>query len=154
MDWILIPALLAFFASGLYFMKQLDRFWARRRAHAAEEADPERVVLLFGGTEPAKEMETILSHERIPCLHISEESEIDRGLVYRYVFALSGDDLDNIMICRIGERILGMPKNQMVSLCNRAENRKIFEEKDIPYRMRGTDAALFFTNFQGENRHA
>ncbi len=153
MDWILILVFLAFLAAGFRFMKKLDLFLDRQGTHAAEKADSERAALLFGGTDSAAEMEHILSREKIPCRHISKESEIDRGLIYDYLFALSDDDLDNIMICRIGERILGMPKSRMVSLCNSVEHRKIFEEKGIPYQMRGTNAAAMFADSQGENHN-
>ncbi len=152
MDWMLIPLFLAFIAAGFWFMKKLDRFLNRQKAHAPEKADPEEAALLFGGTDSAKEMEKILSRKGIPCLRISQESEIDRGLVYCCLFALSDNDLDNMMICRIGERILGVPGDKMVSLCNSAEHRKIFEEEGIPYRMQGTDVADMVNDFRGGNR--
>jgi len=154
MDWMLIPLFFAFIAAGFWFMKGLDRFLDRQRKQVPEEAGSEQEVLLFGGTDSAKEMEKILSFRKIPYLHISKESEIDRGLVYHYLFALSDDDLDNIMMCRIGERIFSIPGDNMVSLCNSAENRKIFEEKGIPYQMRGADLTAIFTNYQGEAGNA
>ncbi|HQQ89477.1 MAG TPA: hypothetical protein PLU82_04535 [Oscillospiraceae bacterium] len=154
MEWMLIPLFLAFIAAGFWWMKGLDRFLDRQKKHAPKKADSKQVVLLFGGTDSAKEMEKILSFKKIPYLHVSKEFEIDRGLVYHYLFALSDDDLDNIMMCRIGERIFGVPEGNMVSLCNSTEHRKIFEEKGIPYQMRGSDLAAMFTNYQGETGDA
>lgn len=152
MDWMLIPLFLAFIAAGFWFMKKFDRFLDRQKAYVQKKAEPEQAVLLFGGTDSAKEMKKILAFEGVPCLHISQESEIDRELSYCYLFALSDNDLDNMMICRIGERILGVPGNKMVSLCNRTEHRKIFEEEGIPYRMRGTDVADMLYDVRGGNR--
>jgi Trk K+ transport system NAD-binding subunit len=50
---------------------------------------------------------------------------------FHYLFALSLNDVDNVLMCRIGEKVYHIKK--FISICNDPKNEKIYQTSGIPF---------------------
>jgi hypothetical protein len=106
-----------------------------------EDTGPLAVVM--GETDLAKSMVDYLTVKEIPVFSLSEPVLLERGKNFDYLFALSGNDADNIVLCKIGRKVYCIDK--IISLCNDRENERMFAKEKIRY-LSGKDvkASMFF----------
>ena len=88
-------------------------------------------VLLFGLSETACDLAELFEGHNVDYLQIESESQLDREAVFTHLVALSDSDLDNLMVSRIGERMMRI-RFQLL-LCNERKNDGIFQNNGTPY---------------------
>ena len=113
---------------GYYVMTKLDKFLAEK-GFAAEKDEIRPAAVIMGETALAKEIGGLLERDGIRVLRITEPFLIEQGQNLRYLFALSENDADNIVLYKIGFKVYGMEK--MISLCNDSRNEGIFIREGI-----------------------
>lgn len=117
-----------------YYIFKLDRFLEQDSRKKAK-AEPSPVAIVLGSSELVKEITGLLRQNTIEIFHITEPFLFIQEGSFRYLFALSEKDADNIVICKIGRKIYNI--EQMISLCNDRMNEGMFIKEGIRY-MYGT----------------
>jgi hypothetical protein len=115
-----------------YMLSRLDRFLAwNARSNDKSIVMPAAIVL--GKTAIAKETAELLKKSRIRVIALAEPflSGPEQNLCY--LFALSGSDTDNIIMCSTGRKLYGI--GDIISICNDSRNEEIFKNEKIPYIM-------------------
>ena len=112
-----------------HLMTKLDRFLGQGGFQLKyNEMIP--VAILLGGTDLAKQVERLLQENGIPVLTLSEPFLLQQQN-FRYLFALSENDADNIVLCKVVKKIYIVEK--IISLCNDRRNESMFKGEEIPY---------------------
>lgn len=101
-----------------------------------------RKALIFGKTEISKDLANLLRSCNIPYNVIIDAVELNKSDSYYYLFAVDNADLENLMICSIGKKMMGIKK--IISLCNCSYNKKIFEDNQITFLCGDNIAAAQF----------
>ena len=130
MEWlliILIPA--ALWGVGRLGLWLLKDFFDAADAQRSDSSSAR--VLLFGFSELADDLVELLEKHNIEYLQIAGENELDKSVSYSHLIALSDSDLDNLMISRIGERMMNI--GFQLILCNELGNDNIFQNHGMPY---------------------
>lgn len=126
---LIIGFLIPFVILG-YFMSKLDKF-LENEGFAAESDNVCPTALVLGDTELAKRTAEILKDSKMPVFMLTEPCLLDQGQNFHYLFALSDNDVDNILLCKIGAKVYNIEK--MISLCNDQNDEGIFKSEKIPY---------------------
>lgn len=90
-----------------------------------------RNALIFGKSGISNDLEKLLKSYNIYCNVITDIVELNKSDSYYYLFAVDNVDLENLMICSIGKKMMGI--NKIISLCNCPYNKKIFEDNHITF---------------------
>lgn len=129
--WILlvIGFLIPFVFIG-HLMSKLDKFM-EKGGLMVEENKICPVAIVLGRNNLAKEVIEILQENAIPVLILVEPLLLEQQQNFRYLFALSESDADNIVLCKIGKKVYGIDK--IISLCNDRRNEAMFMSEKIRY---------------------
>lgn len=127
---ILIISLLILVGFIGYFISKVDKFIAKGGfIKEIDEVRPTAIVL--GKTELAMQTAELLQKNAIPVFPLTEPFLVEKSQNFRYLFALSGNDADNIVLCKIGTKIYNIEK--MISLCNNRMSEGLFMSEGIRY---------------------
>src|SRR5665647_1259517 len=97
-----------------YLMSKLDKFIGEGGV-GTENNEICPVAIVLGETELAKEITKLLEKSNIPIYPLTEPFLLEQAQDLRYLFALSDNDADNIVLCKIGKKLYNIEK--MISLC-------------------------------------
>jgi hypothetical protein len=128
--WVLFG--IGFVVCLTYFgriMTKIDSFFTDSGFKAGLEARPAAVVL--GETPLARQVALLLESNSICVVTLTEPYLLNRGSNYRYLFALSDNDADNIVLCNIGKKIYCI--DRMISICNQQRNAQLFHTEKIRF---------------------
>lgn len=129
--WILL--VISFLILLLYvghLMTKLDKFLSKGGL-MIEDDKIYPVAIVLGGTDVAKQIIGLLQKNSIPVLTLTEPFLLKQEQNFRYLFALSEKDVDNIILCNVGKKVYSIEK--IVSLCNDRRNDGMFISEGIPY---------------------
>lgn len=136
MDWMIAIATLAVFAFGYMIMNKLDQFIASPhffpdRKPSERENNAVNGALVFGRFDLSDEIIELLKKLKIPYVKITDFNQLDQSMAYEYLFAVDESDFENLMICTVCEKVMGL-KNR-IAICSCFDNIKIFKDNHIPY---------------------
>jgi hypothetical protein len=113
-----------------YFIIRLDRFLAKNAMVIDDDAILPGAIVL-GRNELAMRIIDLLERDRIQVIHLTEPFMFKREQNLRYLFALSENDADNIVLCKIGKKTYDI--EEMISICNDRRNERMFVSEKIHY---------------------
>lgn len=135
MQWVLVIVLLLAFIIGYIAVSMLEHLAPACYAHTKKinvtEEEIAPYLLIFGNGNLADNLKALLESYEIRYLQIDHINALDKTKKYTNIVAVSANDIDNIMIVRIGEKLLEIPFS--IAICNQIENRKIFNDYDVFY---------------------
>ncbi|MDF2907401.1 MAG: hypothetical protein K0R34_2722 [Herbinix sp.] len=149
MEWLIVCMVVM---AGIIYvlMKKLDHVLELHRIkpeHIQLNVSSKPYALILGETQLADHLKTILESNKIEYIQIKDENNLDKSKKYNRIFAVSNDDLSNLMICIIVNHLMGDCKT--IAICNHPQDRNLFEQNNIPYlpeqEFRG-DTLLQFIN--------
>jgi hypothetical protein len=141
--WILLALgfLIPFVYIG-YLLSKLDKFLEETGA-VIEDRKKSPVAIVLGSTDLAKQVGELLEKNRIRVFHLTEPFLLEREQNFRYMFALSENDADNIVLCKIGKEVYSIEK--IISLCNDPRNEGMFLGERIRYlSVQGVTAHMLY----------
>jgi len=129
--WMLlvIVFLIPLFYIG-YLMSKLDKF-LEKGGFKTKDDEICPVAIVLGTTDIAKQIIAILQNNTIPILILAEPLLLKQEQSFRYVFALSESDMDNMVLCKIVKKVYSVEK--IISLCNDRKNEGMFMSEKIRY---------------------
>jgi hypothetical protein len=134
MEWLLIVGMIFVFIFGLYLMKRIDKFFDKKDV-SPEEHKPlitdRAFALVFGSTELSDELVKILKSNAIDYEQIDDENQLYEIDNYSHLFAISDNDVDNLLICVVADR--SGVEYQKIARCNSLDNQNIYHQNHIPY---------------------
>lgn len=131
-----------FLCFGYFIMARIDSFLAQG-GFEDDKNNVSPVAVVFGKTDLTKEVTSLLRNRRINVLQLNEPFMVEQGKSFCYLFALSDNDTDNIILCKIGGKIYGIEK--MICICNDRVNIGIFKKEMVPYLLtEGTTAQMLY----------
>lgn len=113
-----------------YLMSKLDKF-LEKGGFKTEDDEICPVAIVLGTTDIAKQIIAILQNNTIPILILAEPFLLKQEQSFRYVFALSESDMDNMVLCKIVKKVYSVEK--IISLCNDRKNEGMFMSEKIRY---------------------
>lgn len=129
--WILL--IIGFMIPLVYIghlMSKLDKFLGKEGIQAQDDAICP-VAIIFGEANLAKQVTQLLKKDGVPVLTLTEPFLVQQEQCFRYLFALSENDADNIVLCKIGKKVYNIEK--IISLCNDRRNEEMFMSEKIRY---------------------
>lgn len=126
---IIIPFIALLIYIG-HYISRLDTYLNSRGFISVNNVYPKSAIV-FGNTGIAKQAAIHLEKSNIPVFALPEPYILERDKDFRYLLALSDNDADNLLMCKIGRKIYGI--ENMISLCNDTANASIFASEDICY---------------------
>jgi hypothetical protein len=133
MEWLIVGMIII--ASIIYYlMRKLDCYLDQYRVQSElipKKPSEKTYALILGETPIADHLKILLDSNKIDYLQIKDESYLDKTKSYHHLFALSGDDLSNMLVCIIINKI--MDDCTMIAVCNQLPDRKLYEQNNIPY---------------------
>lgn len=127
---LLLGVTALFFCFGYYIMRKIDHFIATR-GYESENDMVYPAAIVLGKTELARQVSKRLEENNIRVLHLTEPFLLEQEQNFVYLFALSENDADNIVLYKIGVKLYGIEK--MISICNDFRNESMFIKEKIPY---------------------
>lgn len=122
-------------AGVIYFlMRKLDCYIDQHRSQPeliSKSQSGKPYALILGETPIADQLKTLLESKKIDYLQIKDENKLDKTKSYNRLFAVSGDDLCNMLVCIIMNKI--MDDCSTIAICNHIQDRKLYEQNNIPY---------------------
>lgn len=116
-----------------YLVSKLDMFLAQEvLENNNDKAFP--VAIVLGETDLAKQIVKLLEKNRIQVLHITGPFLFKQEQNLQYLFALSENDADNIVLCEIGMKVYGI--KDMISICNDRKDEGMFINEKIRYLLK------------------
>jgi len=131
--WILlvIGFLIPFVYLG-YLMSNLDKFLKGNALRIdSDKISPAAIVL--GRSDLGKQVTELLEREGIRVFNLTEPFLFKKDKELHYLFALSDNDADNIVLCKIGKKIYNI--EEMISVCNDRRNESMFISEQILYKL-------------------
>jgi len=132
MDIIL---LVSFIAVALLGYKLIDVAFNGAFTYAKVENGPDlkklENALIFGSKSDNKGLEEIFKDKNIKCTLVEDINDLDTSISYNYLIAVGKSDQDNIIICTIFSKLMGVER--LIALCNYSYNEKFYENNHIPY---------------------
>lgn len=113
-----------------YLLSKLDKF-LDEGGFKTDGNYKEPVAIVLGKTFMAKEITKLLEKNDISVLNIVEPFLLNQEQNFSYIFALSDNDVDNIVLCRLAKRLFNIEKT--ICFCNDEKNERIFTKEKIPY---------------------
>lgn len=130
MNLILTTAIAIFLlAIGYQIMDRLDRKLTDGIFIEEVKKAESYQAIIIGEGKLAKNLLEQFGRAQIPVLFVSYIGEEIPAEAAKYIFALTDSDFENISMCSVAKKIYGVKR--AVSICNRPENRKIYEESHI-----------------------
>ncbi|MCR3922425.1 MAG: hypothetical protein NUK65_07915 [Firmicutes bacterium] len=112
-----------------YLMTKLDTFLGQQTLVRENSASP--VAIVLGETDLAIQVTELLKEHNIGVLLLNEPFLLEREQKFRFLFALSANDADNIVMCKIGIKVYGI--ESMISLCNDRGNEQMLMRENIKF---------------------
>lgn len=88
-------------------------------------------VLIYGDSDFCMEISDALKQKKLYSEVLYDINKLDKSCSYKFLIAVSKSDLDNLTICAIGTKMMGI--NKVLAICNQQYNKKIYEENHIQY---------------------
>ena len=133
MEWLIVSMVII--AGIIYFlMKKLDHYIDQHRIRSElipKNQSGKPYALILGETPIADQLKILLDSKKIDYLQIKDENNLDKTKSYNHLFAVSSDDLSNMLVCIIINKI--MDDCSTVAVCNHIQDRKLYEQNNIPY---------------------
>jgi hypothetical protein len=129
--WILL--IIAFLIPLVYIghlMSKVDKFLGKGGL-MVEDNVIRSVAIVLGGGDLAQQVIELLQKNGIPVLVLAEPFLVQQEHSFRYLFAMSESDADNIVLCKIGKKVYNLEK--IISLCNDQRNEGMFISEKIRY---------------------
>ena len=115
-----------------HLMSKLDKFLGKEGIKAQDDAICP-VAIVLGAADLAKLVTQFLEKDGIPVLTLTEPFLVQKEQCFRYLFALSENDADNLVLCKIGKKVYNI--ENIISLCNDRRNEGMFKSEKIRYLM-------------------
>lgn len=113
-----------------HLVSKLDKFLEKEGIKAQDdEIGP--VAIVLGGDDLAKQVTQLLQKNGISVLSLIEPFMVQQEQSFRYLFALSENDVDNIVLCKIVKKVYNI--ENIISLCNDRRNEGLFMSEKIRY---------------------
>lgn len=117
-------------------MDKLDKYIASSQCfpeikNTISYKDEQCEVLVFGGLDISIEIDKLLKKDNIKYINVANINEVNQDYPYKYLFAVDKDDLENLMVCSILEKL--KPGVKKIAILNKKENRKVYEKYHIPF---------------------
>ena len=113
-----------------YLLTKLDKFLVEG-GFQIEYKEMLPVAIVLGCNDLATQVAQLLQKNGIPVLNLSEPFLLEQQQSFRYLFALSEKDVDNIVLCKVAKKVYGIEK--IISLCNEGKNESMFKSERICY---------------------
>jgi len=113
-----------------HLMSKLDKFLGGEGIKAQDDTICS-VAIVLGEADLAKQVTQLLQKAGVPVLTLTEPFLVQREQCFRYLLALSENDADNIVLCKIGKKVYNIEK--IISLCNDRRNENMFMREKIRY---------------------
>ncbi|HZK25640.1 MAG TPA: hypothetical protein VFC74_09710 [Oscillospiraceae bacterium] len=113
-----------------YLVARLDRFLAGGGI-VKDEVEVHPAAIVFGQSSLAQEVTKILHKNKVRVFTIQEPFILAHKDNVQFLFALSENDADNLVLCKIGKRIYGIEK--AICLCNEQINKRLFGSEKISF---------------------
>lgn len=138
---LLLGIAILFCYFGYRVMKMIDNFIAV--SNVSEDTKTYPIAIVLGKTELANQVIALLEKNRIRVLYLTEPFLIEQEQQFTYLFALSENDADNIVLYKIGFKLYGLEK--MIALCNDSRNESMFNKEKIHFlSARGVTAQMIY----------
>jgi len=138
MKILLILFFLAPFIYFGYLMTRLDGFLAGNIKEANGLSDYSSAIVL-GENDLAGQVCQLLQEHQIKVIRMLEPSLFEREQRHKYLFALSENDADNIVLCKVGKKLYNI--EAMIAVCNERKHEGMFQGEKIPYQLKERAAA-------------
>ncbi len=133
--FIIISTIIIFYLGFIFIDKICALFepidFTDNKMNTAPNSNESLDVLLFGSNKISSDIAEILDRLNITYKLIKNTSELNNNDSYKYIFAVDKLDLENLMICSLCKKIMGV--TNFLAICNCSYNKKIFEDNHIPY---------------------
>ncbi|MGD9568271.1 MAG: hypothetical protein AB7V48_08085 [Sedimentibacter sp.] len=106
-------------------------------------------ALILGDDATCRKISDLLKKHNISTDILNDIDDIDKSYPYKYILALFNDDLENLTACSIAANI--MEVDNIIAICNKQYNQKIFDENHITSLRSNTSATEIVSlllNFQ------
>lgn len=113
-----------------YFISKIDVF-LDKGGFVREYVQICPFAIVMGETELAMQVIELLKKDAIPVFRLTEPYLAEQEHKFRCLFALSGDDADNIVLCKIGKKIYNIEK--IICLCSDRKNEGLLKNEGISY---------------------
>ncbi len=135
MNFLIIISVIAVFIVNLLFIDKIYSI-VDPPAERSEEAinsvtENKKDVLLFGEETLCNEISDLLYKYKLSSEILLDMNTLDKSRTYNYLVSVNKSDLENLMICSIGIKMMDI--KAVLSLCNRQCNKKIYDENQVPY---------------------
>lgn len=133
MEIIFATSTLIIFLFGFVIIKKINYALADYHVNSEMEELVDsggKSVLILGTTIIAEKLMGFLSEKKIDYEHIEDSNLFNSHNHYKYLFAVSDDDFENLMIGIITNVNADLSKK--IAICNKHDNIKIFEQNNIP----------------------
>ncbi len=136
MNFIIIASIIAIFFINFYFIDEIFKI-AETPAENTEDyyqtksGNNSSTALISGDSDICYEISELLKQNNISSLILNDVDQLRYMYPYDYLIAANKSDLNNLTICSIGMKMVGI--NKAISICNQHYNKKIYEENNIPY---------------------
>ncbi len=132
MEWLIVSLLVI---SGIIYllMRRLDQILEPHKEKEELYPAAKPYALVLGETPLADSLMLLLESQDIEYLQIKDENKLDCSKQYHRLFAVSDDDLSNLLACIIVNH--KMKHCSIIAVCNLLQNRMLFEQNHIPFRM-------------------
>lgn len=136
MDYFIIISVIVVFFLGFIFIDKIclliepNDFAIEEKNVIVSDKKSDK-VLLFGNHSILKDILIFLEKRNISYTIITNTNELNKSDSYKYLLAIDELDLENLVICSLGKKLMGIP--EIIAICNDAYNKKIFEDNHIPY---------------------
>jgi len=112
-----------------HLMSKVDKFVKKGGFIEDDVISP--VAIVLGETDLAKQIIEHLQKNGIPVLTLLEPFLLEQEQNFCYLFALSENDVDNIVLCKVGKKVYSIEK--IISICNDRRNDGMFISEGISY---------------------
>lgn len=135
MDYIIAVLMIAIFLIGFVFIDKIysianpvelngDTFYQSADNNLTD-------VLIYGDSNFCIDISDTLKQNNFNSEILYDINKLDKSCSYKFLIAVSKSDLDNLTICTIGTKMMGI--NKVLAICNQQYNKKIYEENHIQY---------------------
>jgi len=135
MNFLIIISVIAVFIVNLLFIDKIYSIVDPPAEHSEEAinsvTENKKDVLLFGEETLCNEISDLLYKYKLSSEILLDMNTLDKSRTYNYLVSVNKSDLENLMICSIGIKMMDI--KAVLSLCNRQCNKKIYDENQVPY---------------------
>lgn len=136
MEWALVLCSIVIILIGYMVIKQAKNSINRpvelplQQPESVTETDESKpYVLIFGITKLSGDLVQLFQNHGIDYLQIEEQNQLDKTKEYTHLLAISGSDLENLLINTLLNKVNKAYKK--FAICNNADNEGIYKQSDI-----------------------